>query len=265
MYKLFNSKNKKVTRNDNLLLKSIVIFTMLFVALLWTTHASAVQVPSLDTLQVGQNTQWTVFTGCLVFFMNSGFAMLESGFCRSSNAITVLAKNLIVFAIATLSFWVLGFGFMFGDGSPFVGINGFLLQSFDNYQKLFPSLDWANIPLTAKFFFQLTFAGTTATIVSGAVAERMKFSAFMIFSFFLVLSYSITGHWIWGGGFLDTQQLHFKDFAGSTVVHSVGGWAALMGVVLLKPRLGKYRKFKPHEKLSRNEISFYNKKIVVVA
>ena len=205
--------------------------------------------------------------------MNAGFAMLESGFCRSANAITVLAKNLIVFAIVTLAFSTLGFGFMFGDGSDFIGTHGFFLEGADNspsikesYSGVFDSLKWAAVPLNAKFFFQLTFAATTATIVSGAVAERIKFGAFIAFSFLLVLSYSITGHWVWGSaGSLPTGFLYnlgFRDFAGSTVVHSVGGWAALTGTMFLQPRLGKYRKLKLGEKLSRDEISFYNKKIV---
>ncbi|WP_234300709.1 ammonium transporter [Sphaerospermopsis aphanizomenoides] len=253
------------------LYSSVVAFTVVF----WLSHATAAPPPSLESLQVSQNTQWVLLTGCLVFFMNAGFAMLESGFCRSANAINVLAKNLIVFAIATLAFWTLGYGFMFGDGSDFIGWNGFFLQGVDNspltnnsYQGVFHSLKWAAIPLPAKFFFQLTFAGTTATIVSGAVAERIKFGAFIGFSFFLVLSYSITGHWIWGsagdlnlpGGVL--YNLGFRDFAGSTVVHSVGGWAALVGTFLLKPRLGKYRKFKPGEKRSPKETSFSGKKII---
>ncbi|MFM7407394.1 MAG: ammonium transporter [Cuspidothrix sp.] len=246
------------------------------------SYATAAEPLSPESLRVSQNTQWVLFTGCLVFFMNAGFAMLESGFCRSANAITVLAKNLIVFAIATLAFLTLGFGFMFGDGSDFIGTHGFFLDGADNspliddnYKGVFNSLKWAAVPLNAKFFFQLTFAGTTATIVSGAVAERIKFGAFIAFSFFLVLSYSITGHWVWGSagvlpgtkdilptGFL--YNLGFRDFAGSTVVHSVGGWAALTGTMFLQPRLGKYRKLKPGEKLSRNEISFDNRKIVYI-
>lgn len=237
------------------------------VALIMLVWISTAQAASLETLEISQNTQWVLLTGSLVFFMNAGFAMLESGFCRSANAITVLAKNLIVFAIATVAFWVLGFSVMFGNGDQFIGWSGFLLEGADNspltnnaYQGVFNSLNWAAIPLAAKFFFQLTFAGTAATIVSGAVAERIKFGAFITFSFFLVLSYSITGHWIWGDGFLKT--LGFRDFAGSTVVHSVGGWAGLMGAVLLKPRLGKYRKFKPHEKRSPKKTSFYGKKII---
>ncbi|MGK7883745.1 MAG: ammonium transporter [Crocosphaera sp.] len=198
-------------------------------------------------LQVGQDTMWVVFAGCLVFFMNAGFAMLESGFCRQKNTVNILSKNLIVFALATVAFWVCGFALMFGDGNPVLGTNGWLLQGLDNspmtgkdYQGIFSSLNWASIPLNAKFFFQLVFAGTAATIVSGAVAERIKFSAFVLFSLVLVgLIYPIVGHWIWGSGWL--QELGFYDFAGSTVVHSVGGCAALVGAWMLGPRILKYQ------------------------
>jgi Amt family ammonium transporter len=185
--------------------------------------------------------------GFLVFFMNAGFCMLETGFCRSKNAVNLLAKNLIVFGLSTIAFWLVGFGLMFGDGNSFLGTAGFLLRGIDNspatgntYEGVYSSLSWAGVPLKAKFFFQLAFAGTAATIVSGAVAERIKFIAFFVFSLFLVgVSYPITGHWIWGGGFL--ANLGFWDFAGSTVVHSVGGWAALVGALLLGPRLGRYQ------------------------
>jgi Amt family ammonium transporter len=190
---------------------------------------------------------WVIFAGTLVFFMNAGFCMLETGFCRRKNAVNLLAKNLIVFALATLAYWAIGFGLMFGDGSVFFGQNGFFLTGADNspatgeaYQGVFSSLSWVGIPLDVKFFFQLTFAGTAATIVSGAVAERIKFLSFFVFSLLLVgISYPITGHWIWGNGWL--QQLGFWDFAGSTVVHSVGGWAGLVGAFLLGSRLGRYQ------------------------
>ncbi len=193
------------------------------------------------------DTVWVLVAGFLVFFMNAGFCMLETGFCRSKNAVNLLAKNLIVFGLSTLAFWVVGFGLMFGDGNPLVGVSGFLLQGADNspatgaaYQGTFSALNWAGVPLEAKFFFQLAFAGTAATIVSGAVAERIKFLAFFIFSLLLVgISYPITGHWIWGGGML--SGLGFYDFAGSTVVHSVGGWAALIGAILLGPRRGRFQ------------------------
>jgi Amt family ammonium transporter len=202
---------------------------------------------STGQLQVALDTVWVLVTGFLVFFMNAGFCMLETGFCRSKNAVNLLAKNLIVFGLSTLAFWILGFALMFGDGNGFVGFSGFLLQGADNspatgnaYQGVYSSLDWVGVPLEAKFFFQLAFAGTAATIVSGAVAERVKFLAFFIFSLLLVgLSYPITGHWIWGNGLL--ANLGFYDFAGSTAVHSVGGWAALVGAMLLGPRLGRYQ------------------------
>ena len=272
---MFKPKSPKAKPKSGQLFRYVCLPIVAFIMLTWISHATAAEDPSLKSLQVSQNTQWVLFTGCLVFFMNAGFAMLESGFCRSANAITVLAKNLIVFAIVTLAFSTFGFGFMFGNGSDFIGTHGFFLEGADNsplikdsYKGVFDSLKSAAIPLYAKFFFHLTFAGTTATIVSGAVAERIKFGAFIAFSFFLVLSYSITGHWVWGsagdltlpGGFLYNQG--FRDFAGSTVVHSVGGWAALTGTIFLKPRLGKYRKLNPDEKLPRHEISFKDKKIV---
>lgn len=193
------------------------------------------------------NTVWTLIAGMLVFWMNAGFATLEAGLCRRKNAVNILAKNFIVFAISSIAFWVAGFGMMFGDGSSVVGTTGFLpalgMGPADAPSKMagFASLDWANVAPAVKFFFQLVFAGTAATIVSGAVAERIKFGTFMIFSFLLVaFVYPVTGHWIWGGGWLSTLSTPFHDFAGSTVVHSVGGWAALAGVLVLGPRLGKY-------------------------
>lgn len=203
--------------------------------------------PTTGELQVALDTLWVAVAAFLVFFMNAGFGMLETGFCRQKNAVNILSKNLIVFALSTVAFWVIGFGIMFGDGNAFFGTNGFFLTGADNspavddaYQGVFSAISWAGIPLAAKFLFQLVFAGTAATIVSGAVAERVKFVDFLIFSLLLVgIAYPITGHWIWGGGFL--SEWGFWDFAGSTTVHSVGGWAALMGAALLGPRLGKYQ------------------------
>lgn len=201
----------------------------------------------LQSLRVGMDTLWVSIAAFLVFFMNAGFCMLETGFCRQKNAVNVLAKNLIVFAISTVAFWAIGFALMFGDGNGFIGTNGWFLSGADNspatgdaYQGVFSALNWTGVPLGAKFLFQLVFAGTAATIVSGAVAERIKFVDFLIFSLLLVgIVYPITGHWIWGGGWL--AKAGFWDFAGSTVVHSVGGWAALMGAAFLGPRLGKYQ------------------------
>jgi ammonium transporter, Amt family len=201
-----------------------------------------------SSMQVGVDTAWVLFTAFLVFFMNLGFAMVESGLCRAKNTVNILAKNFIVFAIASVSFWFIGWGLMFGNGNPFMGLEGlFFAGGADNspamgdaYKGAYTALNWTGVPHWAKFFFQLVFAGTAATIVSGAVAERIKFHSFIFFSFILVgIMYPITGHWIWGGGFL--QSLGMFDFAGSTVVHSVGGWSALAGVILLGSRTGKFR------------------------
>lgn len=193
------------------------------------------------------DTLWVLITAMLVFFMNLGFACIEAGFQQSKNCVNILSKNFVVFACSTISFWYLGFGLMFGDGNPFVGFHGlFSLSGADNspatgdlYQGVYSALNWAGVPLYAKFFFQLVFAGTAATIVSGAVGGRIKYLSFILFSFLLVgLVYPITGHWIWGGGWLAKKG--FWDFAGSTVVHSVGGWAALAGAIILGPRFGKF-------------------------
>ncbi len=198
-------------------------------------------------MQVIMNTIWVLVTAKLVFFMNLGFAMVESGFARMKNCVNILSKNFIVFAISSVGFLVLGWGLMFGDGNPFIGLKGlWFVSGLDNspaagsaYQGVYSSIGWTAVPLWAKFFFQLVFCGTAATIVSGAVAERIKYKAFILFSFVMtMIIYPIVGHWIWGGGWL--AQKGMFDFAGSTVVHSVGGWAALAGALLLGPRFGKY-------------------------
>ena len=196
--------------------------------------------------KVAMDTLWVLVTAFLVFFMNAGFALVESGLCRAKNAVNILAKNFIVFAASSLAFWAVGFALMFGNGTDFIGLSGWGLHGTDNspamadaYQGVFSALNWTGVPLFAKFFFQLVFAGTAATIVSGAVAERIKFVSFVVFSFILVaLIYPVGGHWAWGGGWL--SKMGFADFAGSTVVHSIGGWAALAGVIVLGPRIGKY-------------------------
>lgn len=199
--------------------------------------------------KVMADTMWTLVTAMLVFFMNAGFGMLETGFARQKNAVNILSKNFIVFAISSVAFWWVGWGLMFGNGTPFAGAEGlWMLGGADNspatgdaYQGAYSAIGWTGVPLLAKFFFQLVFAGTAATIVSGAVAERIKYLSFILFSFLLVaFIYPVTGHWIWGGGWLASRGMW--DFAGSTVVHSVGGWAALAGALWLGPRFGKYRK-----------------------
>ncbi len=201
----------------------------------------------LGSAKVAMDTVWTLLAGVLVFFMHMGFSMLEAGFCRAKNVVAVLSKNVIVFAVGSLAFLIVGWGLMFGDGNLFFGTQGlWFVSGADNspaigdaYKGVYSAINWTGVPLWTKFFFQLVFAATAATIVSGAVAERIKFGAFFIFSFFMVgLIYPIAGHWIWGGGWL--ASLGMWDFAGSTVVHSVGGWAALVGAMMLGPRLGKY-------------------------
>ncbi len=193
------------------------------------------------------DTIWVVFAAVLVFFMNLGFATVESGLARQKNVVNILSKNFIVFAVSSLGFLVLGWGLMFGDGNGFIGLKGlFMASGADNspavgdaYQGVYSAISWASVPFWTKFFFQLVFCGTAATIVSGAVAERIKYISFIVFSLILTLFiYPIVGHWIWGGGFL--AQLGMLDFAGGSTVHSVGGWAALAGVIILGPRIGKY-------------------------
>ena len=186
------------------------------------------------------DTLWVFLAAILVFFMNLGFASVESGFARSKNTVNILSKNFIVFAVSSLGFLLLGWGIMFGGDNPFMGTEHLFIlgnQDLSFYDQTLTS----SVPFWGKFFFQLVFCGTAATIVSGAVAERVKYVSFIIFSFVLTLViYPIVGHWVWGGGWL--ADLGFMDFAGDSVVHSLGGWAALAGAMLLGPRIGKYSK-----------------------
>lgn len=186
------------------------------------------------------DTLWVFLAAILVFFMNLGFASLEAGLARSKNTVNILSKNFIVFAVSSLGFMLLGWGLMFGGDNPFIGTeNLFILGNAD--LSFYDDTLTSNVPFWGKFFFQLVFCGTAATIVSGAVAERIKYVSFIIFSFVLTLViYPIVGHWVWGGGWL--ADLGFMDFAGDTVVHSLGGWAALAGAIILGPRIGKYGK-----------------------
>src|SRR4030043_1311734 len=192
-------------------------------------------------------TIWVLITDQMVVFMNLVCAAVESGFARSKNCVNILSKNFVVFAVSSLGFLILGWGLMFGDGNGFIGLKGlFFAGGLDNspatgeaYQGVYTAISWTGVPFWAKFFFQLVFCGTAATIVSGAVAERIKYIAFILFSFAMVMFiYPVVGHWVWGGGWLAKTGMF--DFAGSTVVHSVGGWAALAGALMLGPRIGKY-------------------------
>lgn len=218
------------------------------IVVIWNTAASAqgLDAPAnIDELRVVLDSIFLLFCSVLVIFMNAGFGMLEAGFCRQKNAVNILAKNLIVFAIATLAYWAVGYALMYGDGTPFIGLKGFLFSGdpVPYGDDPYP----AAVPPAIGFLFQVAFAATAATIVSGAVAERIKFGSFLVFSTLLVaFSYAITGHWVWDGGWLSDlsflgEGVAFSDFAGSTVVHSVGGWAALVGAAILGPRLGKYQ------------------------
>jgi len=200
-------------------------------------------------LWVAADTVWVLVCAMLVFFMNLGFGCVESGFARSKNCVNILSKNFIVFAATCIAYYLFGWDLMFGAGDgALVGNSGsWMVGAADNspavgnnYQGQYGSISWASVPLWTKFFFQLVFAGTAATIVSGAVAERIKYHSFIIFSFLMALViYPITGHWIWGFGYL-AKEWNFWDFAGCTAVHSVGGWAALTGAIILGPRIGKY-------------------------
>ena len=179
------------------------------------------------------NTIWVLVGAALVFFMQAGFSLCEAGFTRAKNTGNILMKNLMDFCIGTPCFWLVGFGFMFGSGTALFGTIDPLIMG--DYSHILP----AGVPLWAYAIFQTVFCATSATIVSGAMAERTKFSAYCIYSAAIsLIIYPVSGHWIWGGGWL--SQLGFHDFAGSTAVHMVGGLCALIGAKILGPRIGKY-------------------------
>jgi len=179
------------------------------------------------------NTIWTLIAAFLVFFMQAGFAMVETGFTRAKNAANILMKNLMDFSVGSIAFWLVGFGIMFGTTKlGLFGTDGFLLSTAD------PSTG-GGLWQFAYWIFQAVFCATAATICSGAMAERTKFVAYLIYSFIVsAVIYPVVGHWIWGGGWL--SELGMVDFAGSTVVHSVGGWMGLTGAIMLGARIGKY-------------------------
>ena len=199
---------------------------------------------TLDELASSLDTVWMLLAAMLVFFMQPGFALCEAGCTRSKNTANILFKNFVDFVLGSLLFWFLGFGLMFGsNGEGFVGMPNFGdLSFFDN-----------GLPVEGFLIFQTVFCATAATIVSGAMAERTKFSMYVVYSFFIsLLIYPISGHWTWGGGWLcngdetsfmmTTFGATFHDFAGSAIVHSVGGVLAFVGALCLGPRLGKYDK-----------------------
>ncbi len=189
---------------------------------------------NIDELKIAIDTIWVLVAAFLVFFMQAGFAMVETGFTRAKNAGNIIMKNTMDFAVGSIMYWAVGFGLMFGASSNFLfGSTGFFLAEVTS-----ESLGITVSPY-AFLLFQTVFAATAATIVSGAMAERTRFSAYLVYS--VVISafiYPVVGHWVWGGGWLSEKG--FVDFAGSSVVHSVGGWAALAGAFLLGPRIGKF-------------------------
>ena len=191
---------------------------------------------AIATVQTHADFLWTLIAACMVFLMQAGFALVETGLTRAKNAVNICMKNLMDFSVGSLSFFLIGFGLMFGASSTgWFGTSGFLLSDFAVEQD-----PW----VYAFWMFQVVFAATAATIVSGAMAERTKFTSYLIYTVFLTaIVYPIFGSWAWGSlykgeGWL--EGLGFIDFAGSTVVHSVGGWAALAGAIVLGPRLGRY-------------------------
>ncbi len=206
---------------------------------------AAVHAETSDELWTTNNL-WIMIAGMLVFIMHLGFATLESGLTRAKNTVNILFKNTFIVCIGVLTYALCGFNIMYpGDFNGFFSLDavqGFISVDLDNTEAVASNLTSSyNVGYTwyTDFFFQAMFAATAATIVSGAVAERIKLSSFLVFITLLVaVSYPITGSWQWGGGFL--AEMGFHDFAGSTLVHSVGGWAALAMVILLGPRLGKY-------------------------
>lgn len=195
------------------------------------------------------NTIWVLFGAAMVFFMQAGFSMCEAGFTRAKNTGNILMKNLMDFCIGTPAFWLVGFGLMFGAGSGVIGTFDPLIGG--DYSHILP----AGVPLWAFVIFQTVFCATSATIVSGAMAERTKFSAYCIYSATIsLLIYPVSGHWIWGGGWI--AQMGFHDFAGSTAVHMVGGVCALIGAKILGSRIGKYDKNGKPQAILGHNLSF---------
>jgi Amt family ammonium transporter len=227
----------------------IPLFLLLFPLITTAQTSVPEEVSNADRiaeLSTGLNTVWMLLAAMLVFFMQPGFALVEAGFTRSKNTANILMKNLVDFMVGSILFWFIGFGLMFGVGNVFGTPHLFDLDAMDNIIQ-------NGLPIEGFLIFQTVFCATSATIVSGAMAERTKFSMYLAYTIAIsVLIYPVSGHWTWGGGWLSNADpdsfmmsvfgYTFHDFAGSTVVHSVGGWIALVGAAILGPRLGKYGK-----------------------
>ncbi len=226
MEKIYINVNFYVILMKFKILSSIILFLIFGINLVFAYEATPENnAKSIDFV-------WTLIAAFLVFIMQIGFAMVETGFTRAKNAGNIMMKNLIDFCFGSMAFWAIGYAIMFGAGNLFFGTEGFFLSSAKNGSDLWQYAYW---------MFQVVFAATAATIVSGAVAERIKFIGYIFYSIFIsAIVYPVVGHWIWGGGWLAKLSTPMIDFAGSTVVHSVGGWAALAGTIVLGPRIGKY-------------------------
>jgi Amt family ammonium transporter len=219
---------------------ALLTTTVLALVLALPTLALAQDGPTAQELSLAMDTMWVIVAACLVLFMQAGFAMLEVGFSRMKNVGSVVAKILVNLAIAALLFWAVGFALAFGTGNALIGTQGwFLAVPPDQVNDVYGGLSWTQVPLSAKFLFQVAFCAVSLAIVWGTMLERTKFAVYVIFAVvFAGLIYPMVGHWIWGGGWL--TELGMQDFAGSTVVHLSGAMAALAGTLLLGPRLGKY-------------------------
>ena len=220
-----SEEKRKTLKHCRILAACIVLFVAI------PNTAFAAESISIEQLAKGLDTVWVLIAAFLVFFMQAGFGMLEAGFIQAKNTCNILTKNFLDFCMASLGFFIIGYAIMFGDGNGFIGTKGFFLLGLDS--------ETSGLPLWAFWLFQAAFCGAAATIVAGGMAERMRFPAYLIYSFIIsAFIYPVIGHWIWGGGWL--AKMGFADFAGSTVVHTVGGTAALVGTAILRPREGKY-------------------------
>ncbi|MCX7841795.1 MAG: ammonium transporter [Clostridia bacterium] len=212
--------------------KNFMVLLAIMMIVLIPSAVFAADEPTAASNAVAINTVWTLIAAFLVFLMHAGFTCVEAGFTQAKNTVNIIMKNFMTVAIGVIAFYFIGFGFMFGDDVlGIIGNKGFALIGTEG-------MDFG-IPLHAYWFFQAVFAATCATIVSGAMAERTKFAAYLLFTVFVCsITYPIIGHWIWGGGWL--SKLGFIDFAGSTAVHAVGGFSALVGASMVGARIGKY-------------------------
>jgi Amt family ammonium transporter len=223
------SMRRKVTAAIGLVALSVVALTA-------PAMAQEVEEPlAAESVQAVLDNIWILIAAVLVIFMQAGFALVEAGLTRAKSVANIMMKNLMDFVVGVLVFGAVGFAFAFGSGNDFIGTSGWFLDPSEF------SEGWGNLSLPTFFIFQVAFAATAATIVSGAMAERTKFKAYFVYSAIIsAIVYPIVVHWVWGGGWLANLDTPYHDFAGSGVVHMTGGVAALVGAAILGPRIGKY-------------------------